>query len=674
MREQQAELADKEKKEIQELADIKNSHKNRSEAKTTSNKSEVLGFLHSEKALKRRKNIWLNLAFFVPMIGIITCEWIARGTLGAHERDLGFFDALIQNFPSFLISYVLLALCYLLMTYLFKNHCAGVVCVGLIANVPAAVTYYKLSMRNEPFLPWDLMQVADLMGITDEVSFSIQANMVVTSVLFLVLAILGLLLLVPLPSEKKKARTYRVILSLSSLLGIVVMMVAVFLNPASTDALSIEKDMWMQDRYYRYNGVITGFLTNLQMLNIDEPEGYSSTTVESILQEVDDDALPYYETSPVLAGSAGEQTPDIIYVMAEGFWDMEALPGLTFDRELTPNLNRLAEESASGYVYSPSFGGGTCDVEFEALTGFSMEYLPAGSKPFQQYITDDTFSIAWHLKSQGYETLAIHGYGERFWNRDVAYPRLGIDTFIAEEDMEDAYRRRGFISDIAMVDRIIEEQQNRSNEDNPLFIHAVTMQNHTTYSPSRYPAEDLVQITGNEAGLSEDILGQVQDCATGMTEMDAALGYLTDYLSSIDHPTIVVFWGDHLNPMSNSYGLFEDTGFIEEGDTASPKMYQTPLLIWSNMEQEQVDLGTVSAYNLSPLMLELYGLDTPTYFDFLAWQMNEYTASSKGVIFYPDGSMTREIGPEQEELLYNHSVLQYDLLFGEQYQLQETES
>ena len=30
----------------------------------------------------------------------------------------------------------------------------------------------------------------------------------------------------------------------------------------------------------------------------------------------------------------------------------------------------------------PSFGGGTCDVEFEALTGFSLEHLPAGSKPF----------------------------------------------------------------------------------------------------------------------------------------------------------------------------------------------------------------------------------------------------------------------------------------------------
>ncbi len=632
-----------------------------------------LWFLHTEKALKVRKSLLLNVLFFVlvPMLTMVTSEWIARGTLGPHERDLGFFDALRLNFPSFLIAYVFLALIYVFLCYLFKNHVAGIVGVGLLGNVPAVVTYYKLNMRNEPFLPWDLMQIDDLMGITSEVSFALQSNMLVTALLFLLVALLGFFVIVPLPKEKRKATIRRFLVSLSALAGAALMLFFVFLNPVSVAALGIEEDMWMQDRYYRYNGVLTGFLTNLQLLNITQPEGYSEQNVENILAQSGQNPSPFYEYSPAATGHFDETAPDIIFLMAEGFWDMEALPGLEYDRELTPNLNRLAEEAASGYLYSPSYGGGTCDVEFEALTGFSMEYLPAGSKPYQQYITDDTPSLAWHLKEEGYETLAIHGYGERFWNRDVAYPRLGIDTFISEEDMEDAQRRRGFISDRAMVDRVIEEQQNRSTDENPLFIHAVTMQNHTTYSPTRYPEQDLVQITQNDAGLSEDILGQVQDCATGMYEMDAALGYLTDYLRTAERPTIVVFWGDHLNPMSDAYGLFEDTGFIEEGDTSNPKMYQTPLLIWSNRGNETIDLGTVSAYNLAPLTLELYGQDMPAYFEFLNSQMNEYTASSKGVLFYPSGEYTREMEEEQEALLYNQSVLQYDLLFGEGYQLQE---
>ncbi len=637
-------------------------------------KKSFFSFLNTKKVKKLRKSRWVNILFFIfiPMISVVTCEWIARGTLGAHDRDRGFFDALKYDLNSFIITYLLLLFCYILMTYLFKNHLAGVISIGILANVPAVVTYYKLNMRNEPFLPWDLMQIDDLMGIAGEVSFTFQPTMIFTLVIFIVLSILSFFIIIPLPKSKKKSLLCRLFVSVGSTVAALIMVFGVFLNSTATEALGIKEDMWMQDRYYRYHGVITGFLTNLQLLNIDVPKDYSAETVENNLESIDPNREPYYENSPALTGDYSEETPDIIFLMAEGFWDMERLPGLSFDRELTPNFNRLVEESASGWAFTPSYGGGTCDVEFEVLTGSSMEFFPSGSKPYQQYITDETFSIAWHLKDQGYETLAIHGYGERFWNRDVAYPRLGIDIFISEEDMQDAQRRRGFISDMAMVDRIIEEQQNRSSDDNPVFIHAVTMQNHTTYSPDRYPKEDLVQITDNSAGISEEILGEVQDCATGMTEMDAALGYLTDYLSTIERPTIVVFWGDHLNPMSNGRTtLLTDTGFMLSDEEAYPQMYQTPLLIWSNMASNKVDLGTVSTYNISPIMMDLYGLEMPPYFDFLSQQLSEYTASNKGMIFYPDGNMTYEIGDKEEALLYSHKTLQYDLLFGEQYQLQD---
>ncbi len=630
-------------------------------------------FWQKETVLRLRKSKIVNLLFWilVPMLGIVFCEWVARGTLGPHEKDFGFLDALANNFPSFLITYILLLLLYACLSYLFKNHVGGTVGVGLVCILPAVATYYKLTMRNEPLLPWDLMQIGDLMGIADEVSLSVQTPMVLAGLIFLLLSVLACFLVIPLPNEKKKAHICRFGLALASLGGMAIMIFFVFLSPTAILALGIEEDMWMQDRYYRYNGVLSGFLTNLQMLNIEQPAGYSEQEVAEILQEQTTEPSPFYARSPAAAGMVEEQAPDIIYLMAEGYWDMERLPGIGFDRELTPNFNELAQQAASGWAYTPSYGGGTCDVEFEVLTGFSMEYLPAGSKPYQQYITDDTFSLAWVLKDRGYETVAIHGYGERFWNRDVAYPRLGIDDFISEEDMEGAARRRGLISDQSMVDRTIEELQARSSEDNSVFIHTVSIQNHTTYGPGRYPESEMVSVTQNEANLSDDIVVQLEDCATGMYEMDKALGHLTNYLSTVDKHTIVVFWGDHLNPMSDGYGMFEDSGYIEEGDTQSPQMYQTPLLIWSNQGNTEIDLGTVSTYNISPLMLELFGQEMPAYFEFLNAQMNEYTADSKGVMFFPDGQYTREINEEQESLLYPQSVLQYDLLFGEKYQLQD---
>ena len=43
----------------------------------------------------------------------------------------------------------------------------------------------------------------------------------------------------------------------------------------------------MQDRYYRYYGVITSFLTNLTNLEIDKPEEYSEEAVNEILTTFD---------------------------------------------------------------------------------------------------------------------------------------------------------------------------------------------------------------------------------------------------------------------------------------------------------------------------------------------------------------------------------------------------
>ncbi len=631
-------------------------------------------FLSSPRALAIRKSEWLNLLFclLVPLVTMVTMEWIARGTLGPHERDYGFFLAVQTNFLSFLVSYLLLVFVYIFVAHLVGSHMVATMCLGLLGNVPAVATYYKLTMRGEPLLPWDLQQIGDLMGVSDEIKLVIQPSMIATIAIFAVLAAAAFFVILPKKKDGKTDWKSRFILSAVSLLGAGLLLFGVFLSPRGTAAIGVQSDMWMQDRYYRTNGLVTGFLTNLQVMSIAEPEGYSPEAVQEILGEVQagkGGENPLLVGAP-LADLSGQQ-PDIIYVMAESFWDVTALPGVSYDRDLLPNLTALAQEGARGMAYTPSFGGGTCDVEFEALTGFSVDFLPSGSKPYQQYVTGETFSLPQELKKEGYETLAIHGYGRRFWNRDTAYPRLGIDTFIAQEDFVNPDLRRGFVSDKAMVDRIIEEHQSRSSEENPVFIHAVTMQNHTTYDRSRYPEGELVRVTESPAGIPDSTIGQLEDCATGIYEMDAALGRLTDYLRTVEKPTILVFWGDHMNPMSDGFKMFEDTGFIGRGETASPSLYQTPLLIWSNQGGEATQLGTVATYNLSPVVMNLFGLEKPKYFDFLSQQMGVLRASNKGYVVNPDGSIIENsLSPEKRESLNRHWMLQYDALFGENYQNQ----
>ena len=286
----------------------------------------------------------------------------------------------------------------------------------------------------------------------------------------------------------------------------------------------------MQDRYYRYYGVLTGFMTNLTNLEIDKPEGYSEQAVDDILDNVAESEK--FSTGPMYAGSYAATTPKeeqakqptIIYVMDESYWDVSELEqyGITFDTDVSQNLHALQQTSAYGRAYSPSFGGGTCDVEFEALTGYSVSFLPSGSKPYQQHVTKPMFALPNYLKLKGYQTAAVHCFWAKYWSRDKAYPNLGFSDFISLEDMHGVTKVRkhywtsGLVTDDSMADQIIQQYEKMSTDsDKPIFLHAVTMQNHTNYNRDNYPDDERVHVVSHPVGLKSSTVGALEDFATG---------------------------------------------------------------------------------------------------------------------------------------------------------------
>lgn len=634
---------------------------------------QFLKKMHPQHEVRRtwRASVWLNIlcTFLIPTIFLFTMEWIHRGTL------LGGFwqNHVAPHTVGFVLGWLFLVLIYIFVSQLSGLHGLATFITAVFSNVPGVISWFKLEMRGEPFLPWDISQVGDFAGVANRVHLQIQPSMLWTAAIVIILVVATCF--VKMPYQRALRFRWRIGFAAAAAIAQCVLIFGVYLQPSVMLALHIMPDMWMQDRYYRNYGVITGFMTNLQALDIEKPEHYSAESVQALADEVQaaaKRAQPLYEDSYAATAQTPMQQPNIIYVMNESFWDVSQLEGIEFDRELVPTLNRLKASSAYGKCYTPSFGGGTCDVEFEALTGFSVEHLPAGSKPYQQHVTHDMFSLPQYLRSEGYTTLAVHGYYRKFWSRNTAYPYLGFDTFIAAEDFINPDKRRGFISDQAMTDRIIEEYENRDT-DKPLFVHAVTMQNHTTYDSKNYPADELVQVTKAPQGMSELTISQLQDFATGIYEGDAALGKLIDYFSNVEEPTIIVFWGDHFNPLGKGYELFEKTGWIEAGDTGSPALHGTTLMMWSNYTDAAVDLGTVAAYNITPVMMDLYGLEKPLYFEFLAQQLSVMRARTRGVTVGADGTYSEDMTEAQQAVFDNQWLLQYDLMFGESYLMNYTE-
>ena len=600
------------------------------------------------------------------LITVLLGEWIARGALTADTVTSFIFP----HAEAYLLAWLFLFLVWLLLDWIFRLPPLSTLGMAVLGCVPCAVNFYTLQLRGEPFLPWDLAQVSEAAGVASAAGIKIQTSMIVTVVVELALMAGSFFLY---RGRHKQRWLPRVAGSAATAAALCLLIFGVYLQPAVCQAIGIVPDAWMQDRYYRYYGVVTGFMTNLSNLEID-----------AILDNVDESqkfsTSPLYPTSYAATTAKDEQVkkPTIIYVMDESYWDVSELEqyGIKFDTDVSANLHALQQTSAYGRAYSPSFGGGTCDVEFEALTGYSASFLPSGSKPYQQHVTKPMFALPSYLKTQGYQTAAVHCFWARYWSRDTAYPNLGLDDFISLEDMHGVTKVRkhywtsGLVTDDSMADQIIGQYEKmKASSDEPVFLHAVTMQNHTNYNKDNYPDDQRVKVLEHPAGMKASTVGALEDFATGIRDADAMLGKLTAYFSQVDEPVILVFWGDHYNPIDSNYDVYTTTGYASDS-SADPRLHQTTLLMWSNYSDAQVDLGTIAAYDISPVMMNLYGLQQPLYFQFLNRQLRVASrACTRGVTMNLDGTTTLEPTEFQQRWTQEHWMLQYDLMFGKGYAL-----
>ena len=82
--------------------------------------------------------------------------------------------------------------------------------------------------------------------------------------------------------------------------------------------------------------------------------------------------------------------------------------------------------------------------------------------------------------------------------------------------------------------------------------------------------------------------------------------------------------------------------------------------MWSNYSQQQVDFGTIAAYDISPVMMELFGLEQPRVAS---------RSCTRGTTMNLDGTTTQQPTEFQQRWTNEHWMLQYDLMFGKGYAL-----
>lgn len=131
--------------------------------------------------------------------------------------------------------------------------------------------------------------------------------------------------------------------------------------------------------------------------------------------------------------------PNVIAIMNETFSDLSEYPGLEGTNAAPTFFHEVADDSlAAGDVYVSAMGGGTCNSEFEFLTGASMGNMGGGVYPYVLYDLEGVDNLASYFRGLGYGTHAIHPAEAANWRRDRIYEQLGFDTFDDITSMEDA--------------------------------------------------------------------------------------------------------------------------------------------------------------------------------------------------------------------------------------------
>jgi len=450
-----------------------------------------------------------------------------------------------------------------------------------------------------------------------------------------------------------------------------------------------------QLRYKNYDMIFTT-LTTCFYLSVEKPEGYSLDKVKEIAapyltEDAGDDANAAAADTDVRQASsenttsqtdgknktasdgkstastsgnaaanaaiAAGETPNLIVIMNESFADYTSIgKGLDLSEDCMPFIHSLTENTIKGTAYVSIFGGNTPNSEYEFLTGNTMGFLPASSVGFNLFVRGNLPSIASELKSQGYETLAMHPYRGTNYRRNLVYPQIGFDTFYTRDDFTQAKYIRSYISDDTLAQRIITEfNKHEESTDMPL-------QNHGGYFASNTRNLDM-DITVEDAEVDQT---KTTLYVNLIRESDQMLQNLVNYFEDKEAPTVIVMFGDHqANLGDNTYEYLvgnEDEISREE----RMEKYKVPFVIWANYDIPEETIERTSLNYLYSILADRLDFPMTGYQKYLLALSEKIPALCAQGYWGDDGNyyeLEDESSP-YHDLINEYNILEYNDIFG----------
>ncbi|BDR56604.1 LTA synthase family protein [Xylocopilactobacillus apis] len=577
---------------------------------------------------------------------------------------LPFFNSLIGLK---IITFIFVVGVYLLLLSITNLNWLSTAIALLLSVIFAFINHIKIVLRNEPFLPGDLRMANSLPQLIHMITIKD-----ILLIVFGVVVVVGLCILVFRKKQlhffqSRKSRLITFILSLIVSVGFV--SISFSNSPVHKMSVALNNDPFYWDPVWgvKRNGPILNFVNYINTKTMEKPDGYSKETMQRLAKKYEQ------KSSKINKKRKSIGNTDIVMVLSESFSDPNHVKGIKLNSDPLPFTHSIMKSNPSGTMISNGYGGGTANMEFQALTSLALgNYSMTLTTPYTQLVPK--MQAPYTVNNLFKDSIAIHPYSSNLYNRKMVLKKFGFSKFYTQDGPDHfpyktTAQKNPYISDDAVYKDVVNQvKENRGNT----FYHVITMQNHVPYSAEYYPNNNFKA----KGKISKSERQQIETFAEGVNLTDQANKKLINQLKNVKKNVIVIFYGDHLP------GIYEHADFNKDGIL----MHETPYFIWSNHLKLNKDAAPslVGPYAFSNVAYNAANFKVSPYYVLMNEVTNELPIITTNMLTKESANVVRTqiqlvsqkdhklvsqsiLTKKQKQILYDYQLVQYDLSAGKHY-------
>ncbi|MGI5949160.1 LTA synthase family protein [Peptoniphilus sp.] len=512
-----------------------------------------------KKKFPKEKNLPLDLILLFLMalsLTLISVVWVDNAP--SYDNILLFLQKPFLLFLNFLPIFLSLLLIYFVTTKVGLSF----LIVGFLINLMGFANQNKLIQRDENLRIADLFLVKEAGHMVKE---GYDLHFFRGNAIIFILTIIVSIFFIKKYNDAYIKRKTRIVLS-----------ILILISPMFLKTIYFDSEIFNENKIDRYGdlldvertkarGLVYPFINSWTRYFFPAPDGYDKKEAEAILSKYPNEKM--------------DKKPHIILMLGESYNNLDEL-GVELKKDAYASFNKLKENSIYGRIINSVYGGGTIHTERSVAAGY-IEHTP--------YVKNKN-TFAWLLKDNGYDTISMHPFTGKFYNRKNTNKFLGLEPFLYEENYFEKFIKsdpsiKNEYSTDYFPDRILfgEVVNTIKNSKNPTLNMTVTMQNHGPYRSDTLVDGEFISEKYKDKMDTEDY-NMINNYLAGIKDTGDELLKMTIELNKIDEPVILIFYGDH-NPRFKENG----EGFSDMGVNVDQKTYEgfknyysTPYIIWAN--------------------------------------------------------------------------------------------